>query len=107
MFFCAINQSYKIKTAEFDIWMRLLSKVKGSVLWLKSQNRWMVANLQNEAQKRGIDSSRLIFAKRIAHEKYLAQFKRADLYLDTFNYNAGTTASDVLMAGLPIVTKNG
>ena len=67
----------------------------------------MVVNLQKEAQKRGIDPFRLVFAKRIAHEKYLAQFKQADLYLDTFNYNAGTTASDVLMAGLPIVTKMG
>ena len=67
----------------------------------------MVLNLKNEAQKRGIDTSRLVFAKQIAHDKYLAQFKQADLYLDTFNYNAGTTASDVLMAGLPIVTKMG
>ena len=105
--FCAINQGYKINPTVFDIWMRLLHKVDRSVLWLKGQNDFMVSNLRIEAQKRGIDPSRLVFAKRIFHEQYLAQFKQADLYLDTFNYNAGTTASDVLMAGLPIVTKMG
>jgi protein O-GlcNAc transferase len=105
--FCAINQSYKIRPTEFYIWMRLLTVVQGSVLWLKSQNKFMISNLKKEAEQRGVDASRLIFAKRVPHEQYLAQFQQADLYLDTFNYNAGTTASDVLMAGLPIVTKKG
>ena len=105
--FCAINHSYKIRPTEFGIWMSLLTAVQDSVLWLKSQNKWMISNLKKEAEQRGIDSSRLIFAKRVSHEQYLAQFVQADLYLDTFNYNAGTTASDVLMAGLPIVTKTG
>jgi predicted O-linked N-acetylglucosamine transferase (SPINDLY family) len=105
--FCAINQSYKIRPTEFYIWMRLLTAVQGSVLWLKSQNKCMISNLKKEAEQRGVDASRLIFAKRVPHEQYLAQFQQADLYLDTFNYNAGTTASDVLMAGLPIVTKTG
>ena len=105
--FCAVNQGYKIKPEEFSIWMRLLKKVEGSVLWLKSQNRGMELNLRSEASQRGVNPSRLVFAKRIPHEQYLAQFKQADLYLDTFNYNAGTTASDILRAGLPIVTKIG
>ena len=105
--FCAINQGYKIKPEEFSIWMRLLKKVEGSVLWLKNQNEVMELNLRTEAAKRDVNPSRLVFAKRIPHEQYLAQFKQADLYLDTFNYNAGTTASDILMAGLPIVTKIG
>ncbi|MDB2467055.1 tetratricopeptide repeat protein, partial [Planktomarina temperata] len=105
--FCAINQSFKITPTEFDIWMRLLNKVECSVLWLKAGNDLILSKLRMEARKRGINPSRLIFANKIAHEQYLAQFKQADLYLDTFNYNAGTTASDVLMAGLPIVTKMG
>jgi predicted O-linked N-acetylglucosamine transferase (SPINDLY family) len=105
--FCAINQGYKIKPEEFGIWMRLLKKVGGSVLWLKSQNEGMEFNLKKEAVKRGVDPSRLIFAHQVSHDQYLAQFKQADLYLDTFNYNAGTTASDLLMAGLPIITKMG
>ena len=105
--FCAINQGYKIKPLEFSIWMRLLKKVEGSVLWLKSQNESMELNLKNEAVKRGVDPTRLVFTRRVSDEQYLAQFKQADLYLDTFNYNAGTTASDVLMAGLPMVTKMG
>ena len=105
--FCAINQGYKIKAQEFDIWMRLLRHVNGSVLWLKNQNKWMVSNLRAEAKIRGIDPKRLIFTKHVPHDKYIAQFTQADLYLDTFIYNAGTTASDVLMAGLPLVTKIG
>lgn len=105
--FCGINQSYKIKPVEFDIWMRLLENVNSSVLWLKEQNFGMVNNLRQEAELRGVDPCRLIFTRHVDEKIYVAQFKSADLYLDTFNYNAGTTASDVLMAGLPIVTKMG
>ena len=105
--FCAINNSYKITPREFDIWMRLLQKVDGSVLWLLESNKCAKENLVNEAVARGIAPERLVFAKKVSHEKYLAQFRQADLYLDTFNYNAGATASNALWAGLPLLTKRG
>ena len=105
--FCAINNSYKITMTEFDIWMRILSKVEGSVLWLLESNQWAKINLLKEAQARGIAEQRLIFAKRVNHKQYLAQFKIADLYLDSFYYNAGATASNALWAGLPVLTKPG
>ena len=105
--FCSINNSYKITRSEFDIWMRLLLCIEGSVLWLVEVNRWAKENLLKEANARGVSSERLIFAKRTSHSKYLAQFKEADLFLDTFIYNAGATASDALWAGLPVLTKSG
>ena len=105
--FCAINNTYKITPREFDIWMLLLHRVEGSVLWLLESNKWAKANLLKEALARGVPGERLVFAKKVAHENYLAQFKQADLYLDTFNYNAGATASNALWAGLPVLTKQG
>ena len=105
--FCAINNTYKITPSEFDIWMRLLQNVNDSVLWLLESNKWAKANLLKEANARGIVSERLVFAQKVSHEKYLAQFQKADLYLDTFNYNAGATASNALWAGLPVITKLG
>jgi predicted O-linked N-acetylglucosamine transferase (SPINDLY family) len=106
--FCSFNNSYKISPREFDIWMRLLQKVKGSVLWLLDPERkGSVENLKREAAARGIDSSRLIFAPRKEFSDHLARHRCADLFLDTFNVNAHTTASDALWAGLPIVTKAG
>jgi protein O-GlcNAc transferase len=104
---CCFNQNYKISPQEFDIWMRVLGQVEGSVLWLLKSNRWAEENLKKEAERRGIDSSRLIFAEKIPHAEHLARHKHADLFLDTFNYNAHTTASDALWSGLPVVTKQG
>lgn len=105
--FCAINNSYKITPREFDIWMRLVQNVKGSVLWLLESNKWAKENLLKEAAARAVGPERLVFAKQLPHSEYLAQFKCADLYLDTFNYNSGATASNALWAGLPVVTKRG
>lgn len=105
--FCCFNNSYKIGREEFDIWMRILSKVEGSVLWLLTSNSWMEQNLCKEAAIRGIDPDRLIFSEKISYREHLARHKHADLFLDTFNYNAHTTASDALWAGLPVVTKLG
>ena len=105
--FCCFNKSFKITPNEFDIWMRLLSKVKHSVLWLYKSNKWCEHNLQIEASNRGIDPSRLIFADKLPLDEYLGRLKLADLFLDTFNFNAHTTASDSLWAGLPIITKMG
>ena len=105
--FCAINNTYKISPNIFDIWMRLLTKVKKSVLWLLDNGPVSNKNLLNEAKARGISENRLVFAERKSFEKYLAQLKYADIYLDTFTYNAGATASNVLWMGIPIITKIG
>jgi predicted O-linked N-acetylglucosamine transferase (SPINDLY family) len=104
---CCFNNSYKITPREFDIWMRVLSQIEGSVLWLLEANKWVSQNLRNAAQARGIDPSRLIFAPKLAHHEHLARHSCADLFIDTFNVNAHTTASDALWAGLPLVTKAG
>jgi predicted O-linked N-acetylglucosamine transferase (SPINDLY family) len=105
--FCCFNNNYKISPTEFDIWMRLLGKVEGSVIWLLKSNKWVENNLQSEAKKRGVSSDRLIFAEKIPQSEHLARHRLADLFIDTFNYNAHTTASDALWAGLPVVTKLG
>ena len=105
--FCCFNNNYKITSEEFDIWMRLLAKVKGSVLWLRKSNEWSEVNFRLEAKKRNICSSKIIFAERVPIEEHLARYKLADLFVDTFNFNAHTTACEALWAGLPVVTKIG
>lgn len=106
--FCCFNNGYKITPAEFSIWMRLLGKVAGSVLWLPRDSEAATANLTREAAACGIAPHRLVFAERMPdHADYLARYRCADLFLDTFNYNAHVTASDALWAGLPIVTRSG
>jgi predicted O-linked N-acetylglucosamine transferase (SPINDLY family) len=105
--FCSFNNVYKIGPAEFDIWMRLLGQVDGSVLWLLRDNRWAEANLRREAAIRGIDPGRLVFAERMPQPDHLARQAQADLFLDSFACNAHTTASDALWAGLPVVTRLG
>jgi predicted O-linked N-acetylglucosamine transferase (SPINDLY family) len=87
--------------------MRLLHRIDDSVLWLKSSNPWAVDNLGREARQRGIDPARLIWADHIPQADHLARQRLADLFLDTFNVNAHTTASDALWAGLPMVTRIG
>jgi predicted O-linked N-acetylglucosamine transferase (SPINDLY family) len=105
--FCCFNQNYKISAREFDIWMRLLARVEGSVLWLLRSNQWAEANLRSEAAARGVDPDRLIFAGALPHAEHLGRLRHADLFLDTFNVNAHTTASDALWAGLPVLTRIG
>ena len=105
--FCCFNNSFKISPNEFDIWMRLLNKIEGSVLWLFKANEWSESNLRNEAGKRGVDADRLVFADNLPLNEHLQRMKHADLFLDTFNFNAHTTASDALWVGLPVVTKVG
>ena len=102
--FCCFNSSFKITPDTFDGWMRILKAVKNSVLWLLEDNPITKLNLRKEAQVRGIDSSRLIFAKRMFPSENLARHQAADLFLDTLPYNAHTTASDALWVGLPILT---
>lgn len=105
--FCCFNQAYKIGPTEFTTWMRLLGQVDGSVLWLLRPDDEAAANLRREAAAHGIDPCRLVFAEPLPQAEHLARLRLADLFLDTFNYNAHTTASDALWAGLPIVTKVG
>ena len=105
--FCSFNNNYKITPTEFDIWMRLLHKVPGSVLWLLQSNQWAMDNLRREADKRGIDTNRIVFAQRLPLEEHLSRHRLADLFLDTFIVNAHTTASDALWAGLPLITTPG
>jgi predicted O-linked N-acetylglucosamine transferase (SPINDLY family) len=105
--FCSLNNSYKITAACFDIWMHLLKQVEGSVIWLLGGDKDLERNLRREAENRGVDAVRLIFCSRTTYAKYLARYRLADLFLDTFPFNAGTTASDALWAGLPVVTYSG
>jgi predicted O-linked N-acetylglucosamine transferase (SPINDLY family) len=102
--FCCFNNSYKITPIIFDGWMRILKAVEGSVLWLLEDNEFSALNLQREAKSRGVIEDRIIFAKRINLPEHLARLKVADLFIDTFPYNAHTTASDALWAGLPVLT---
>jgi predicted O-linked N-acetylglucosamine transferase (SPINDLY family) len=91
----------------FDIWMRLLRSIPGSVLWLLRESVATEGNLQREAKGRGIDPARLVFADRLPVADHLARHRLADLFLDTLPYNAHTTASDALWAGLPVLTCQG
>jgi protein O-GlcNAc transferase len=100
--FCCFNSNWKITAPVFDIWMRLLKQVDGSVLWLLDGPG--APGLRRQAQKRGIDPARLIFAPRATQDAHLARHQLADLFLDTLPYNAHTTASDALWSGLPLVT---
>lgn len=105
--FCCFNNSYKISPREFDIWMRLLREIDGSVLWLLASHPRFEENMRAEARKRKVDPDRLVFAPKVAQADHLARHVHADLVLDTFNYNAHTTASDALWMGVPIVTRAG
>jgi predicted O-linked N-acetylglucosamine transferase (SPINDLY family) len=102
--FCCFNNNYKITPNTFDGWVRILKAVKNSVLWLLEDNSIAVLNLRKEAQFRGLDPNRLVFAKRIDPSEHLARHRSADLFIDTLPYNAHTTASDALWAGLPVLT---
>lgn len=105
--FCCFNNNYKITPVLFDIWMRLLQQVPTSVLWLFENNPTVSRNLRQEAIKRGIVPERLVFAPAIKLDKHLSRIRQADLFLDTLPYNAHTTASDALWAGLPVLTCKG
>jgi predicted O-linked N-acetylglucosamine transferase (SPINDLY family) len=105
--FCNFNQSYKLTPNIFACWMRLLKQVDQSVLWLLKARPPFEANLAREAERQGVDPSRLRFAPSLPLDQHLARLKRADLFLDSLPYNAHTTASDALWAGLPLLTCRG
>ena len=106
--YSCFNHHYKITPAIFATWMKILSKVDGSVLWLSDGNNTGISNLKNEAKKSGIDSKRLIFAPRLdLREDHLNRIKLSNLFLDTLPYNAHATTSDALQVGLPVLTRIG
>jgi predicted O-linked N-acetylglucosamine transferase (SPINDLY family) len=105
--FCCFNNNFKITPDVFEIWMRILKHVAGSVLWLFESNASVAANLRKEAIARGINPERLVFAERMPFPDHIARHRLADLFLDTLPYNAHTTASDALWAGLPVLTRVG
>lgn len=102
--FCSFNASYKITPEVFNVWMDLLRAVEGSVLWLLGGDAVITQNLRREALARGVEPDRLVFAPKAPLPEHLARHRLADLFLDTLPYNAHTTASDALWAGLPLVT---
>lgn len=105
--FCCFNTAWKITAPVFDVWMRLLAQVPGSVLWLKRTAPDTTANLERAAAARGIDPARLVYAEDAPLEVHLARHQLADLFVNTLPYNAHTTAADALGAGLPVLTCEG
>ena len=104
--YCSFNNVYKINPQMFDVWMRILQQVPGSVLWLQGGSHENVKeNLRREAQARGVQPDRLVFAARMElMAEHLARHRAADVFLDTLPFNAHTTAADALWAGLPVLT---
>lgn len=105
--FASFNNNHKFTEEMYRCWMRVLQQVDNSVLWLLADNEWSKANMLRVAAEHGIAAQRLIFAPRVTPAEYIARFALADLVLDTFPFNAGTTASDCLWAGAPILTRSG
>ncbi|MBK3733689.1 tetratricopeptide repeat protein [Azospirillum brasilense] len=105
--FCAFNAPFKVTPSQFGLWMRVLGRVPGSVLWLQHPGREGVDNLRREAARRGGDPDRLVFAPHRPQAAHLARYRLADLFLDSFPYTGHTTVSDALWMGLPVVTRMG
>ncbi len=105
--FCCFSNHYKITPEMFAAWTAILRQVPGAVLWLIADSEWSCRNLREAARAAGIDPARLIFAARTEPAEYMARLALADLFLDTFPYNAGTIASDAIRMGLPLVTLSG
>ncbi len=105
--YCALLNPFKLRPEMFERWMRILSKVPGSVLWLVEENPTSKKNLIEEAKKLGIGPERLVFATRVMPQEYKARLQLADLFLDTSPYGNGATAHDALLANLPMLTKPG
>ena len=105
--FCSFNNNYKFTAEMVGGWMRVLAAVPNSVLWLLADNRWAEDNLRDAARAAGVDPARIVFAGRTGPADYLARLPLADLFLDSFPYNAGTTANDALFMGLPLITRSG
>ena len=105
--FCSFNAPYKIERLMFDIWMRILRQIPEGVLWLWRKNRVAEKNLRHEAEARGVNPDRLVFAKHLPRDEHLARLRHADLALDTRIVNGHTTTTDALWTGVPVITLEG
>jgi predicted O-linked N-acetylglucosamine transferase (SPINDLY family) len=105
--FCCFNNSYKVVPRMFDVWMRLLDRVPGSVLWMLADNESAARNLREEARARGVAPERIVFASRVPAPEYRARCQLADLCLDTLPYNGHGTTGDMLWSGVPVLTCEG
>ena len=105
--FCCLNNTYKINPSVFDSWAKILNNVERSILLIYADHESSKVNLLKEIKSRGVDSNRLFFAESFSRPEYLARYRIPDLFLDTRPYNAGTTASDALRMGLPVLTLMG
>ncbi len=105
--YCSFNNNYKITPDIFEIWMKILNNVHNSVLWILKSNEKATLNLKKEAETKGINPDRIILADHLPNDEHLKRIKLADLFLDTFPYNAHTTASDAVRMGVPIITLKG
>jgi len=105
--FCCFNSSFKITPEVFEKWMKILKQVPNSILWLISDNETFSNNLKNESKKRGVKPERILFSKKVDYKDYLAMYQLADIFLDTFPFNAGATASNALWSGVPVITQSG
>lgn len=102
--FCSFNNPNKITPEMFDLWMRLLLRVENSVLWLYCKSQQTIANLNLRAKAHGVSADRIIFAPVAQYDAYLGRLRQADLFLDSYPYNAGATCNDALWVGLPVLT---
>jgi predicted O-linked N-acetylglucosamine transferase (SPINDLY family) len=105
--FAAFNNNYKITPEIFSCWMQILKEAPNSVLWLTIDNEHVKGNLTRQAIRQSVDPERLIFSTRAQPAEYMARLALPDLFLDTFPYNAGTTANDILWMGTPILSYSG
>lgn len=105
--YCCFSNTYKITEEIFDAWMQILLQTKNSVLWVLARTKWARENMQARARRWGVSLDRLIFAEPTSPHAYLSRLALADLFLDTYPYNSGTTASDALRMGLPMITLSG
>lgn len=105
--FCCFNDTYKILPGRFELWMRILKQVEGSILWLLARDPHTEANFAKEAAAHGIGPDRIIFAARQPHDLHISRHQLVDIFLDTGPYNAHTTSSDALWAGVPVLTLAG
>ena len=103
----SFGNSYKITPEVFSGWLRLLKRIPEAVLWLIDDNEVGTRNLRNEASKAGLSLHRIIFMPRVQHVEFCARLKLADVYLDTYPYNCGSTSNDVISAGVTLVTRYG
>ena len=105
--FCCFNNNFKFNEDLFSVWLDIIKNTENTILWILEDNDWSKKNLIDYARKHGVQDDRLVFAGRIDPRDYLARFQVADIFLDTYPYNAGTTANDLLWAGLPLLTLSG